>query len=66
MAMGSVLYYIPDSLKGVIRVLGNRIPDSLKGVIRFPGSPGIGSSISTYGSLVGDSHRRCAQICTCF
>ena len=35
MAPGSVLYCIPDSFKGIIRVLGNRIPDSLKGIIRF-------------------------------
>ena len=39
MAMGSVLYYIPDSLKGVIRVPGYWIPDFLKGIIRLP--PGL-------------------------
>ena len=44
LAPGSVLYYILDPPKGVIRVPGNRIPDSLKGVIRFPVYPGIGSS----------------------
>ena len=37
-------YQIPDSLKGIIWVLGNRIPDSFKGIIRFPGSLKIGSS----------------------
>ena len=46
----SVWCYIPDSLKGIIRVLGNRIPDSLKGDIQFPDYPGISSS-SNPGSL---------------
>ena len=60
LALGSVLYYIPDSLNGIIRVLGNRILDYLKGIIRFPGSPGIGSSnksivpSGSYGSNTGD------------
>ena len=46
-----VWYYIPDSLKGVIRVPDNWIPDSLKWIIRFPGYPGISiSSTPSSGS----------------
>ena len=39
-----VWYCIKDSLKGIIRVLGNWIMDSLTMIIQFLGSPGIDSS----------------------
>ena len=44
----SVLYYIPDSFKGIIRFLGNWILRFLKGTIQFPVSPGIGISSTFY------------------